>query len=134
MHRIINYLPFTQQNYLLNKNICHYGQKIFTFHPDGDVGATIVAPRALGGKEVASRRLEPVQNYLPLAWTKLFAIINKNIYLYQSSTRSLSQTGGPVPTLRWWLKLLWGWPAITWWLPSLHGSLAGINLKLVNIF
>ena len=33
---------------------------LITFHPDRDVGAAVVAPRALSRKEVARRRLEPV--------------------------------------------------------------------------
>lgn len=33
---------------------------LITFHPDRDVGAAVVAPRTLGGQEVARRRLEPV--------------------------------------------------------------------------
>ena len=31
-----------------------------TFHPDGNVRATVVSSRTLGRKEVARRRLEPV--------------------------------------------------------------------------
>ena len=33
---------------------------LITFHPDGNVGATVVSPWALCGQEVACRRLEPV--------------------------------------------------------------------------
>ena len=39
---------------------CSLSLWLITFHPDGDVGSAVVAPGALGGQEVAGRRLEPV--------------------------------------------------------------------------
>ena len=58
--------------------------KLITFHPDRDLGTTIVSTRAFGWEEVSCWRLEPVPSRVKISVANRRPITNREVVIETS--------------------------------------------------